>query len=88
MKKTDFQVHKGMVAKDRVTGFEGVVISHCEYLTGCSQYLLQPPLKDGVWVDSKWFDINKLDMNSDDVTQVVVDSGDDGCDVAPPTTVH
>jgi len=35
-------IRLGDVAKDRVTGFEGVTVARIEYLNGCIQYQLQP----------------------------------------------
>ncbi len=47
----------GLDAADVVTGFRGSIIGHAEYLTGCDQFLLQPPLgEDGVFVEARWFD--------------------------------
>lgn len=51
----------GITAKDIITGFEGVILGHCRYITGCDQYLLQPPMKkDGTHVESRWFDEQRL----------------------------
>lgn len=52
----------GVTAKDVVTGFKGIVTAHVEYLTGCTQYLVQPPVKkDGGYTDNKWFDEDRLE---------------------------
>jgi hypothetical protein len=51
----------GAKVLDQITGFEGVVIGRVEYLTGCAQYLLQPPVKkDGDWIESRWMDEDRL----------------------------
>lgn len=39
----------GVEARDKVTGFSGIVTSRVDYITGCSQFALQPrydPEKD------------------------------------------
>lgn len=58
-------------AKDVITGFEGIVTGRCEYLTGCEQVLLIPPVdKDGKRVDGEWFDIDRCTVS--DVAAVTV----------------
>lgn len=53
----------GRKARDRVTGFEGVVSSVCFDLYGCIQAVLSPPVdKDGKHQDGKWFDVNRLEV--------------------------
>jgi len=50
----------GRHVKDRVTGFAGVVVGRVEYLTGCTQILVQPPVPEdkqemptSVWLDEQ-----------------------------------
>ena len=50
----------GVKAKDKLTGFEGVIVGRAQYLTGCTQYCLTPPAKDGELRDSHWFDEARL----------------------------
>lgn len=46
---------------DKITGFRGVCIGYCEYLTGCNQALLSPKVgPDGALRESQWFDIQRL----------------------------
>lgn len=54
----------GRTMKDRITGFTGVVTGHVNYLTGCSQVLVQPPgvNSDGNVVESRWFDIQRCEV--------------------------
>lgn len=51
----------GQKARDKVTGFEGIVTGHCSYLTGCDQLLISPPAKDGDFKDGRWIDVNRLE---------------------------
>ena len=54
-------VELGTKQRDKITGFVGVVTGRAEYLTGCNQCLLVPPVKDGAYVDSQWFDEQRLE---------------------------
>jgi hypothetical protein len=61
MSTSVFLYENGTTATDRVTGFKGVIVGRCDYLTGCRQYLLQP---SGTATDKKpdphWFDEERL----------------------------
>jgi len=49
--------------KDRVTGFEGIVIARSEWLNGCKQYCLKPPVdKDGKVQSGEWIDQEQLKL--------------------------
>ncbi len=51
----------GSKVKDRITGFQGIATSRIEYLNGCVQYCVKPPVdKDGKIVDGEWFDDAQL----------------------------
>lgn len=52
----------GATAKDIVTQFKGVITARADYLTGCTQFLLQPKGldKEGKCQDSQWFDEGRL----------------------------
>lgn len=59
-----FKFRRGEYLSDLVTGFKGAVISRADSLTGCNQYLLQPPLdNDGKHVDARWFDEHSLEYD-------------------------
>ena len=52
----------GQEAKDKITGFKGIVLGKCEYITGCNQYLIQPKVKkDGEHVSGHWIDEDRLE---------------------------
>lgn len=51
----------GQTVKCRVTGFSGIVTGHANYLSGCDQFLVAPPVdKDGNWKEGHWFDEQRL----------------------------
>lgn len=73
----------GRTGTDKITGFTGVITGHCSYLTGCSQFLLAPPVRDGALVESQWFDEQRIEIGTADA--VVLDNGaTPGCDRAAP----
>lgn len=55
----------GHKAKDKITGYEGVVESISFDLYGCVQAALRPELdKDGKFREGHWFDVKRLDILS------------------------
>lgn len=75
----------GKTATDRITGFKGVVTGYCEYISGCNQALVVPPVKaDGTSVYPGWFDVQRLAID-ESIPRVVLDNGDTpGCDMPAP----
>lgn len=56
----------GTRAIDKVTDFEGVITSVSFDLYGCVQCVVTPPKKtDGELADSRWFDVNRLNVVND-----------------------
>ena len=74
----------GHTYTDRITGFTGIAIGHCEYLTGCNQTLLSPRGSDpGKRPESEWFDDQRLEVT--DATPFALDNGTTpGCDKPAP----
>lgn len=55
----------GFVCKDKVTNFTGVITSISFDLHGCIQALVTPGInKDKNLIGSNWFDINRLEIIS------------------------
>lgn len=51
----------GQTVTDTLTGFGGVAVALVEFITGCNQVCVQPPLnKDGAWVESRYLDEDRL----------------------------
>lgn len=64
----------GNTYTDKVTGFSGVAIGRVEYLTGCNQVLLAPPIaRDGALRDSAWFDEQRLEVEG--AERITLDNG-------------
>lgn len=56
-------IQLGNEARDKITGFTGIVTSRAEYLTGCTQYGLTPPVAaDGQVRASEWFDEGRIEV--------------------------
>lgn len=54
-------IELGQLAKDAVTGFEGVITGRAQYLYGCDQYCIVPRInKDGKMGESQWFDEGRI----------------------------
>lgn len=64
--RTDFRIPNstimlGDVAKDEITGFQGIVTGHARYVTGCDQLCVQSGVgTDGKPGECQWFDIGRL----------------------------
>ena len=53
----------GHTYEDKITGFKGIAIGHCEYLTGCNQTLLSSKCNDNKKSsESNWFDDQRLEL--------------------------
>lgn len=51
----------GRTAKDKVTGFCGVIATVSFDLYGCVQVVITPPVdKEGKLPDGRWFDVSRL----------------------------
>lgn len=62
-KNPDFAFFLGDEAKDKITGFSGIIICRSQYLHNCNTYGLRPTeLKDGAPGDTVWFDEPQLDL--------------------------
>ena len=81
------QFELGVTAKDKITGFKGILTGYASYITGCDQYLLAPKAKkDGSVGEGKWYDENRLEVMK--VKKVTLKTGkgtnDNGaCEAAP-----
>ncbi|MCP4161173.1 MAG: hypothetical protein GY760_13955 [Deltaproteobacteria bacterium] len=69
----------GKKAKDKITGFSGVITGFCQYLTGCDQYLIIPKASDGKYPDGSWLDSNRIEIEKE-VSVVIDTSSENGPD--------
>lgn len=68
----------GQEAKDKITGLQGILIGRCQYLTGCDQYGIVPPAKDGKVSEAAWFDEGRIEIIGKGITAKEVKSKDNG----------
>jgi len=58
-----FKFKLGQRAKEKITGFSGIIVARIDYLTGCNRYSLQSEdLHEGKPVDWQNFDENQLEL--------------------------
>lgn len=68
----------GKQAKDKVTGFEGIIVAKLSYLFGCDQYGISPAAKDGKVNDTCYFDIGRVEITGDGVSPEAVQAEQPG----------
>lgn len=55
----------GLTARDRITGFTGIITGVVDYVSGCRQGLVTPPVHaDGKMPDSQWLDVQRLKVTN------------------------
>jgi hypothetical protein len=58
-----FKYELGCEAKDKVTGYKGMILSRAQWLTGCNTYgIKSQELKDGKPLDMVYFDEDAMDV--------------------------
>jgi hypothetical protein len=74
----------GVQVQDKITGFKGMCTGYVQYISGCNQCLVQPPVgPDGKRLDGEWFDEQRLDVMGK--TRLTLDNAKaPGFDSAPP----
>jgi hypothetical protein len=68
----------GKKAKDKVTGFEGIIIARIEYIYGCKQYGIAPEAKDGKINDTHYFDEGRIEILGSGIVAAEVQTEDPG----------
>jgi len=57
------KISLGDKVRDTITGFEGRVTGRAEYISGCIQYAVTPPVnKDGEMADANWIDEQRIEI--------------------------
>lgn len=81
----------GIIAKDKITRFQGTVTGKASYLTGCNQYLVTPKCEeklDGSFTSAyptgTWIDEGRLKFVSEGFKAEDVKAEANGCDIAAP----
>ena len=80
-----FKFKLGEIAKDKITGFEGVVITRSQWLSSCNTYSIQSKsLVEGKPVERQHFDEPQLELVSEREFKPKRETG--GPAKAPPQT--
>jgi hypothetical protein len=62
----------GSAARDKITGFEGILTARAEYLYGCNQFCIVPAARDGKCGDAQWFDEGRVEVTGPGVSAASV----------------
>lgn len=74
----------GRTAKDKVTGFAGIVTGVVYYITGCHQALVVPKVKEiHEMPNGQWIDVQRLDCNREEPVIEIDNTDANGPDAAP-----
>lgn len=67
-------IELGQKAEDKITGFYGTITGRSQFLTGCDQYCLAPPITPGAneIKQSEWFDEGRIKILGPGVTAAEV----------------
>jgi hypothetical protein len=68
----------GQEAKDKVTGFTGILTSKISYLTGCDQYSITPPAVNNETKEANFFDEGRIEIVGKGITKEEVASEKEG----------
>ncbi len=75
----------GKQAKDKLTGFAGIIAGKSTFITGCDQFFIQPPVGEkGEFKEGRWFDEGRLEVIGDGIEPAKVQGQENGCDIASP----
>jgi hypothetical protein len=76
---TMFKHELGVIGKDKITGFKGVLTSRCEFLTGCNRYCIQPQeLKEGKPIEGIYFDEEQIEIIGEGISKESVRGKENG----------
>lgn len=73
MSLAEFKYDLGSRAKDKISGFTGIIVSRSQHLFGCSRYWIAPEThKDGKVEGGGWFDEDSVDIVQINVVKATV----------------
>jgi len=76
----------GKRGKDKITGFEGILTSRCEFLTGCNRYHIQPTdLREGKPIEGIYFDEAQIQIIGEGIKAEEVQGEERGACSPNPT---
>ncbi len=54
------KLQMGQEVVDLISGFKGIVTGFAQYVTGCTQALVQPKMRGGSFIEGRWIDLDRL----------------------------
>ena len=76
---SEFIFELGAKAKDKITGFQVIIIGRADHITGCNTYGLKGKLdKDGIPQDAEWFDEGMIKKTGNGIKPNTVKAKDKG----------
>lgn len=70
-----------MQAKDKISGFKGIITAKCFHLYGCAQYALNPEVNEkGETGTIHWFDEGRIEIIGIGIKPSEVQVEENGCD--------
>lgn len=75
----------GCEARDKITGFKGIVTGRAKYLFGCDNLLLSPKSgKDNSYKNGQWFDSPRIEYVGHGIAPKEVQGEKPGGDIPAP----
>lgn len=72
-------IELGVEAKDKITGFKGIITGRCQYLFGCDQYLITPKVdKTGSKPEGHWMDEGRIEIIGEGINPEEVQTDEPG----------
>ena len=86
--KTDlgYKFELGQKARDKITGFEGIITACCVEMFGCDTYIVQPEVgENGAIGESVWLDEGRIEITGAGVKPAEVQAEKNGAGDMPET---
>lgn len=83
---SNFKHGLGKTAKDKISGFKGVITARVEFLTGCSRYCVQPTeMHDGKPIEGIYFDEGQIEIVGEGISSKEVTGKEKGACAPNPS---
>lgn len=70
----------GKLGRDKVTGFEGIIVAKGIHLFGCNTYALSPKATENKVYSAQWFDEGRIEIIGEGITVEEVKGEKPGCE--------
>jgi hypothetical protein len=79
------EIRLGHPVRDVITGFKGIVVGIIDYISGCRQALVTPPVNEkGDIIESRYFDTDRLEVTGAALSLEVINAGSPADVPLPP----